>query len=79
MEFISRAAVSDECSKVSGWYQPHHVEGMRNLVLKLIAARFEAFFSSPLVFEEEDIAPTSGQLYQHYNKHILVHNFVNVS
>lgn len=57
LEFINRATLGDECSKVGGWYDHQSIDGMRNLVLKLIAARFEAFFSNPLTIEGEEFAP----------------------
>lgn len=39
---------------MSGWFLPHSLDGLRNLVLKIIAVRFEQFFSSPVVFEEDE-------------------------
>ena len=54
VECVRAAAISNECSKISGWFLPHSLDGLRNLVLKIIATRFEHFFSSPVVFEEEE-------------------------
>ena len=54
LECARAAAVSMECSKISGWFLPHSLDGLRNLVLKIIATRFERFFATPVVFEEDE-------------------------
>lgn len=64
-----------ECSKISGWFLPHSLDGLRNLVLKIIAVRFERFFSSPVVFEEDEQKDVDNnqnpEIAMNYRQHVF--------